>query len=469
MLNWIMLLANWILWLLALPAPAAQQGDIVGNVAGLPLSPTPGTKAQLVLRASPALVLAVQKDGTGQEWARLLGADGSLGWTSQHLNAGSPAKITARGMVELSDRSPDQPSFSEGIEAFQVSASDAKISGATAKSRVPSLDKLMIPARLNPFLAPWLEIQAGPRTGWIAPSELQLTWGTGMESTNLTQVMDALGMDGIVRAPFLGPVQTALVKHAPRAGDRVLHFDNILSKPAATMLDASNWHQPELLLRTPRYRALPAEIAIGFRDSAGTALVFVGRGAAVVREGNPIVVAHHSADLDGDGRSELVLQLVSTYGDGYTTALWIVNGRSRENGPNIATVTLGGSGGEPGSSTIDAYWWVDSAAVWVARVESGRVEFAQVAYAGAAGARRKLKAAYAVIAGEFSSREAAEQRAITLEREWQRPVPVFPWSSETKQQHWAVGRFFRTHAAADAFRKQAGLLKQPAHPIELSR
>src|SRR6185295_7771049 len=165
------------LFCLALPLWAAQPGHIVKGVAGLAVATQPGAAAQTVLHGSPAVVLAVQKDAGGKEWTRLLGADGASGWTSRQFREALPARISGGSPLELSDRSPDHPSISEGIETFQVPRERAAISGASEKPRVASLGQLMLPPRLNPFLMPWLEIHSGSRKGWIVPSEIELEWG----------------------------------------------------------------------------------------------------------------------------------------------------------------------------------------------------------------------------------------------------------------------------------------------------
>src|SRR5205814_8948988 len=133
--------------------------------------------------------------------------------------------------LELSDRSPDAASISEGIEPFEVSGKDAWIAGASVASRVASPRELLLPARLNPFLTPWLEIHSGLRTGWVIPSELALEWGEPARGGDLPAAMDRLGFKGIVRRPFLGPVQQMLVDTASRRRGTVLEFETVSGKP----------------------------------------------------------------------------------------------------------------------------------------------------------------------------------------------------------------------------------------------
>jgi hypothetical protein len=460
------------LFCLVVPLFAVQPGDIVKGVAGLAVATHPGAVSQVVLHGSPGLVLAVQQDAGGKQWTRVLAADGGSGWTSRQFREALPARISGGRLLELSDRSPDHPSISEGIETIEVPREGAAISGASEKPRVASLVQMMLPPRLNPFLMPWLEINSGSRKGWVVPSELELEWGEPARGKNLVAAMELLGMDGIVRAPFLGPVrQTLLELYSPPAP--VLTFEDISSKPVSAPSPAFIAKAPETLVRIS-----PAWVAV-FSSSAGFAFSFSKSGTgvvsaavnavvnAVVNQGKPVIVRAASGDLNGDGRPELVIQLASIYGDGYTTALWIVNGNSPEKGLDITTVALGGSGGEPGGSSIEAAWWIDGTMLWIARADSGRAEYVRLAY-GAVPAKATRQTAYAVIAGQFPSREAAEQRAIALTGPTGPPVQTFPWQPTKGPLQWAAGRLFRGRSAAQSWCNAAALPASANRLVQVS-
>ena len=65
---------------------------------------------------------------------------------------------------------------------------------------------------------------------------------------------------------------------------------------------------------------------------------------AVVESYPPLVTAFATADLDADGADDLLLELVQTYGDGWFSTLWIVDGTSTADAFRMASIPLGGSG-----------------------------------------------------------------------------------------------------------------------------
>jgi len=424
-----MLRVRWaaVAVVLSIPASAVQPGDIVTGTNGLAAAAAPTAVNRAVLHGSPALVIAVRG-----EWTRLLAADGSSGWTSRQLGGGVHARI-AGDKLELSDRSPDMSSVAEGVETFTVPAKEASIVGASMKSRAESPQQLMLPPRLNPFVTPWIEIRAGSRTGWVVPSDLRLEWGEPVPPGELIPAMDRLGFSGIVRAPFLRPVEQAIIaSHTP--GASILHFDSISSKPNRIAADNTSVKTLRAVVRHgPEWLA-------EFSSPQGSVFYFPGRGDATVAEGAPVMINTASADLNADGKPELVLQLAGTYGDGYATVLWIVNGDGTQ-GLRIDTVPLGGSNGEPGGSTVEAAWWIDENTLWIARAERRSIEYAAIPASNGP--------AHGVIVARFRARDAAEERAIS------RSLQAFPMRAANGSVEWGVGRLFRTKAAAEAWRGTA--------------
>ena len=270
---------------LASPLRAAQPGDIVRDVDGLAVAPSPSAAKQRTLHGSPALVLAVQG-----EWTRLLAADGASGWTDRRFTNAVAAHIAVTGSIELSDRSPDQPSISEGVETFAIPAKEASIAGASLKSRVASLRQLMLPARWNPFLTPWLEVRSGSRAGWIVPSELPIEWGGPVRGENFPAAMDRLGLKGIVRRPFVAPVEQ-LASQACEPRGSVLQFETVSSKPERVASADASTTTLEALVRFPQ------NWAAAFSGSRGSLLSFSDGAAAVVRQGSPVIIAAREAHL----------------------------------------------------------------------------------------------------------------------------------------------------------------------------
>ena len=455
-----------LIWLVALPLMGQQIGEILTGVFDLPVSPRAGSAAALTLRGSPAIVIAREKDGAGRTWIRLLAADGSSGWTSRTLH-GQPARIIAPTTLDLSPHAPGDPAFSPSDDLLSVAAAQASVTGSSRVGRVSSPEQLKIPAWLNPFLGPWLKVQAASTAGWIAPSEVEFAWGQNPSGQDLDPAADALGLEGIVRSPFLGALGRTLAAQSPSPGQALLRFEDIQSQstPGAVPAGTPTWNSSNLFLRSARS-------LISFPGSLGTAFVFPHLGLALVAQGHPTVVEYRLADLDGDRQPELLLQLVSTYGDGYTTALWIVDGAASQNGSlRITAVTLGGSSGEPGGSTVDAKWWADApgttarSTVWISRAQHSRVEFAALDYTASAASATK---AYAVVAGEFSTTETAAAKAILLSGKAPHSVAFFPWTAnERGVKSWAAGRLFRDRDDAVAWRKQAALPESSLRQILL--
>ncbi len=426
---------------LSTSASAVQPGDIVKGVDGLAVASAPAAPNQTVLRGSPALVIAVR----GQ-WTRLLAADGACGWTSRQFSGAAHARIAGRAQLELSERSPDDPSIEPGIETFQAAAKDASIIGASRKTRVASPRQLILPPRLNPFLTPWLEIRSESRSGWIVPAELPLEWGEPAGAGDVASAMDRLGLNGIVREPFLGPVREAFLA-SYHASASVLRFENISSKPERVLSSDAAVQALNALVRLA-----PGWVA-AFSGDRGFVFLFSNAGAAVVSEGTPIVARAAAADLNGDGKPELVLQLASIYGDGYRTALWIVDGDSGK-GLAIASAPLGGSSGEPGGGSVEAAWWIDASTLWIARVDAKRVEYELAAYGTS---KEPPRRAYAAVAGRFPSRDAAERRAIALRDGGNFSVQTFPFRLANGPVEWAAGRLFQEQAQAKAWQPAASM------------
>jgi hypothetical protein len=424
--SWTMLRVS-LLFCVALPLGCIEPGEVVGGVVGLALSPSPGAPAQRVARGGPALVLAVRGG-----WVRLLAADGSYGWTSRPLGEAFAARVRPGGALELSDRSPDQPSISEGFDTLRVPAAQAEIIGASEKARVAAPGQLMLPPRMNPFLLPWLEIRSGARSGWIYPPELPLEWNGPEGRDDVPAAIHRLGLEGIVRPPFLGAVK---VFQPGRLG---LEFEDIAREPSRSPSRPFTAKAVETLV------AIPSQWIAVLSGSGGSVFVFSDAGPAVLTSGKQVVLRAERADLNGDGRPELVMELAETYGDGYTTALWIASGAQ------VQPVPLGGASGEPGGGAVEASWWLEASTLWIARANGRHVEHVRVGYGAAAGGPKR-EAAIAVIAARFPTREVASVQAIALDAQ------PFPLVSPKGPVEWAAGRLFRSRREAEAWRRAKSL------------
>lgn len=360
----------------ARPAEVAV-GDLVDLPTGTGIAPAPGASATAKSNSSPALILGV--GGAGHR--RLLLADGSSGWTAAPVRIVSSTRVSPTKDLELARFPPGDPRRKDSHEKATVvlaAHAAATIIGASFERDAPSERALRLDQA--PFLEqPNLLLQLGPTsTGFVHGLAFDVEWTTppAVEFAHLARFR------GIVRRPFLGPLAAPSLSLAPRAGesthvvvDTPKDFDvfRLLSAPA------HKWSSLEALVVDPE--AKPGGIAtlavVG--DGGALAFVFVGevKRASVVfpraEIGSPWITRTEMADLDGDGLSEWVVELVDRTSHGVDARLLIVAGSSLTSGISSAVLPLGGEPGE-GDPTERYAWYVEDRKLFVARDRDSRAK-----------------------------------------------------------------------------------------------
>ncbi len=451
-------------------------GDVVLGILDLEVADTPGNSPHRRLGGSPALVLDIQKNDEGETWYRLLGADGSHGWSSRVPSRGFPAYVEMDDVtLVMLDRAPDDP-LAEDVRSIEIEGNKVvSVVGASRQSRVPSLQQLMIPNHLNPFDTPWLKLHTDFVTGWRSPSDLSLNWDESSitESEGNLAVLNRLGMSGLVREPFLGPIHKFLQNLGPHPGDATLRLSFEGDRWGQSTWASSDLKDAEVLVRF----ADSAPNAIGMLvifparlkdfDGAANVLTFIasnGKSAhAVIESYYSLIVTNAArADLNRDNLSEWLLETVQIYGDGYYSTLWIVDGRSLVDSLRIHTLELGGSSGEGNAVDVDAFWWVDGdnkekvSRIWLVRTGPDSVEAIPFSYnrdrviLSAPGKR-----VFAVIVAEASTYFKAHQKSLSFAHKTSQNLPVFAVRKDGSQR-WMVGRIFEQRREAANWMKTLG-------------
>jgi hypothetical protein len=351
----------------AAPPRPSIVGSLVTGVVGVRLADAPGAEPDRIALGSPALVLEQRDAEGGAAWYRLLAADGRHGWWSGEPTGVLAARVAAGAEgSELLTPFPGDAAADEEVHSMQVAPRAlGELTGASALARVASLRQLQIPEASNPFLTPWLALRFGELEGYAPASRVQLTWDPRDVAGADAGLLGALGrfeITGLARRPFLGPVE-AIARDALPAAERVCLSSAADAEAFAwAPLGKTEWRDTDALVHIP-HEADGAPGALLFMGAGREALwvVLGAQHSACIRlEGTrPIPVAYATPDLDADGRPEWVVEAVELYGDGYTSAIWILGGGSLTDRPALMRIPLGGSGGEPGGTRVEASWRVE--------------------------------------------------------------------------------------------------------------
>ncbi len=338
-------------------SPPATAG-IVAGVLGIKVASSPGGVASREIEGNVALLLGVQAVH-GSASYHILGADGTHGWTTKAL--GQPQEPTAVPAVpsfSLSSRSPDDIDFDSSSEIKVAQGATGKVIGGSRTSRPASIRNLMVPERLNRSIAPWLELKVGNSTGFVPADWVSLHWPLGNVTTgNVADILRQSGLTGITRKPFLDPVSELLKKVAPGPGTPVRHCESA-DGPIDRKATSTKWDLPEAtILSAVDQQGLFVE----FGSSESVLFTFVNsagnKSYVWIEEGRPYVVHAQSIDLENDGTTEWLMEVVATYGDGYYSVLWIVKQSAGD--LQIDRIALSHSSGEVQGPATDAAWWVD--------------------------------------------------------------------------------------------------------------
>jgi hypothetical protein len=445
--------------LAALAGGCGAQG-LVEGVLGLMLSPSPGQAPALQAQGGVALRLE-QVQLQGSLWQHLLASDGSHGWTAQPLGAERAVSGRARGDgLELLPVPPGHVDFLSSVGQPVPIGATGRLLGGSRDSQVADTQDQMLPAWLNPSLAPWVRWVMGDVDGWAPLQQVALDWaGYSAPADGSTRsILGAWGLQGLSRAPFLAPVAPALKRLAPADGTPALDLSGAPGQVAGRSVLRGDWQGP---LNAYRAASAPAGgLAALLVFGQGKARAFVLQGAngttavALADEDSLSILRLEEVDFDGDGRPEWVLEVAGLYGDGYYTELWVVDGRSTLGSPRIQRHALSRSAGENPGGTQNAGWAIGSDRtlwVWRSAATGSRLSALRYGRGGLTAAAGRTPAL--VLLGEDDSALAAQQRrlqvlttapgAVVLPRHTAtglRWITAVPAASPAKAGRWAAER-----------------------------
>ncbi|MGZ3451213.1 MAG: hypothetical protein ACXVEF_16525 [Polyangiales bacterium] len=430
----------------------AQVGDVVDIAASAQLAATPGGSAFTHAASSPALVIG----SGGGGFRRVLLADGTSGWTAAPLRTLSSARMHPQANLELERFPPGDPRRKEtyGPAAVVVLPAHAMASVAGASFELDAPDPRALRLDQAPFLEqPNLLLQIDPTTtGFVHGLEIDLEW-TAPPFVELAALPGVVR--GIVRRPFLSPFTKAALAVAPRAGDvtHVLHgFDPFGALPAP----AHKWASLETLVHDPT--AKPGAIATLAVVADGGAFAFVFAGSKKSESlvlprrdlGSPWVTRVVTADLDGDGLSEWLVEIVDRTSEALEVRLLIVAGSSLQSTLSGAPLELGGESGEGDDPGQRHAWYVDGHQLFVARDGAVRGMCESLSVVGSLPVYDSPPPKLAV-AKSFA--DAAPARADAFSStDGRQALPV----TIGGKPRWVTGRCFRNAADAKAWAARAG-------------
>ena len=439
-------------------AETALEPRVLTGVLNAPLAETPGARPNAVAAGNVALVVESRVED-GRPWFRLLVSDGSHGWTVATPENLQPAVIhPVIDPFVLLEHNPDETPI-EASSQIKVESATGQVLGDSRRSQPASLEAMRIPERLNPAIQPWLWLKFGESSGYAPLDWVAIDWGsTAARDGALATAVDHLALRGVIRKPFLTPVADLLTRAAPKRSVpvQVLSDDGVSRHETIPDVD---WTRPEMLVRLDvRRGGIDSLVVYAVSDRARLFSFRNGDASPVnilVEEDHPFANQVETRDLDGDGKPEWLLEVVSTYGDGYYSRLWVLAGNSVESAVKLATVPLSRSSGES-DGEIEAAWWLDPEhRLWIGRAGKRQTTGSCLRYVKQTlvpcGSHRSF--AVAVFAREPRFSVA---RQIWLERRETVPAGVFPVIERTDLR-WIVGHPFLDKDSARAWTKrQAG-------------
>ena len=430
----------------------ARVGDVVEIPATAPIAAAPGGSASGRASSSPALVIG----SGGGGFRRVLLADGASGWTAAPLRTLSPSRVHPNANLELHRFPPGDPRRKaiEDPKLMVVLPASAMVSIAGASFELDAPDERALRLEQAQFLEqPNLLLQIGPTTtGFVHGLDIDVEW-TAPPFVELAALPGAVR--GIVRRPFLAPFTHAALAVAPRASD-VTHVLHSFDPFGALPMPAHKWASLETLVHDPA--AKPGAIALlaVVADGGAFAFVFVGskKSESLVLPrrdlGSPWVTRVVSADLDGDGLSEWLVEIVDRTSEAIEVRLLVVAGNSLQSKLSGAPLDLGGESGESDDRGQRYAWYVDGRQLFVARDGAVRGMCESLSVVGSLPAYDSPPPKIAV-ARSFADAASARADAFSS-TDGRQALPVVVGG----KRRWVTGRCFRNSADANAWAAHVG-------------
>lgn len=319
-------------------APTAQHvGNVSFSLLGAALSDQPGAAPHAICRGAPALIVDVRSHAQ-EPWARVLGADGSVGWVRWPRAATSqPAALVApSGKWDLASAAtgPDSPD----VEHTEAAGPVARIVGAAAAAAVARMDHLGIEPDHNVALAPWLEVEVGDTRGFVPGFEYALAWQAAPISSG------ELPLRGLVQCWFWADVRTE-----PACSVELSRLESELGRVTLRSCEAEErraWLHVERRGREPFVVPVLADA------------VWIAR--------------YTETDLDGDALVDWAVEVVARDSHDTSRELVVLPGRLStalhfELASPLETWWVGGTG---------------AASLWFARTNEGRLEARALRWSG---------------------------------------------------------------------------------------
>lgn len=408
---------------LALAALASGSGaqGLVQGVLGLALSPAPGQAPALQVQGGVALRLE-QVQLQGRSWQHLLASDGRHGWTAQPLGVERPVNARARGRgLELLPVPPGHVDFLSAVGQPVPAGATGRLLGGSRDSQVADTQDQMLPAWLNPSLAPWAHWVMGGVDGWAPLQQVALEWAgdPAPADGSARGMLGAWGLQGLSRAPFLAALAPALQRLAPADGTPALDLSGVPGQAAGRRVLHGAWQGPLSAYRAASAPAGGLAALLSFGQGKSRAFVLQGTNGttsvALADDDSLSITRLEEVDLDGDGLPEWVLEVAGLYGDGYYTELWVVDGRNTPGPLRVQRQALSRSSGEAPASAQDAAWAIGSDRtlwVWRSAAKGSRLSALRYGRGGLTAAAGQAPAL--VLLGDDDSAVAAQQRRLQV-------------------------------------------------------
>ena len=415
---------------------AGEVGIVTGTMA-LPLARTPGDSADELAGSGVGLVVDARLSG-GETWRRILTADGLNGWTAKRVAPLRLATVTLVGpSAAIKGASPDDGPLESAPDVSVTPGAIGTIEGASRSSAPSTQTQLLVPERLASGIQPWLTVRFDSTRGSAAIDWLQLHWGRDVSAN--TDVADALrerGLVGIVRRPFLSPARALLARLSPKADELSLALESGATTARPVRL-AGEWTHVESIVNDAGTREL---IAV-FADSEARVFTFYGPQHkplhVLVPEDQPFLLRAEARARPMGGGTRWLLEVVSTFGDGFYSGLWVVRGLADVR-PRVDRIALSRGGGEGGTLAVYSGWWVDpDGRIWVSRSAESTALACFRDTPDALVPCTTAATSWLGIVSQTIDRLAARRRLVALDG--RDPVGLFPVRSEGRLT-WVVGR-----------------------------
>jgi hypothetical protein len=426
------------------------------------------------LKTHLAIILEISRSGENEKWYRVLCSDGHVGWIKNPDGLSTPSQISTKALA-INMLSPDDIDFYSSAPQHYNLTNEQKgvITGASRSSRVGTPFMNSIPEQKNPFNSPWLNIQIDSLTGWSPPYYVDVFWDEVVGSTRNTNLFDLnrLGLTGIIRSPFLGPVNKVLETEKPKVKRTVFYADHNLETLSNVVWTLPNaFGKVAYFIRDVDDNEDAISTVIVYLDSTSELLTqnetkkafsFLSKNGTskhlILNSNASTIVDYKKVDLDNDGFKEWIIELLFAYSDGYYSTMMIVDGKSLKNRLVIKTLDLGGACGEPGcDSNVDSYWWVDKSNDSTARLfrvfshqDKVSTDFASFRYSRNIGLKQvATKKLYAVSLGESNENLDAQKLSVAISKKLNYDnLYVFP-RNQNSHIIWSVGRIFEVQKDA---------------------